>query len=145
MKCHCGHETLGLRRLNHHRKYCAIFWQAVYDEMERIAVMRYGRIVPIAIDEWETYRLADFPAIKTFRGWGKSWTQMQTDSGHGVSALGRGASVAKGAPLKKPRWDRLENFPDYTATYSGEYDSLPPDGLAICAETYAKTGRMVLR
>jgi len=145
MNCICGHNETSMIMLNRHRRNCADFWRGVYDEMARISTMLYGRIVPIAIAEWDSYHSERFPKIKSFRDWGRTWTQVQEESGHGTSPLGRGAAVAKGAPVKQSRWDRLSEFPDYTGTYSAFDDLVPSSNLAVCTDTFERTGRMILR
>jgi len=38
----------------------------------------------------------------------------------------------------------IHSKPDYTGAYNAEYAALP-SGMAVCMETYQKTGRMILR
>lgn len=145
MNCVCGYHDTGKYRLNRHRRQCSQFWQSVYDEMKRIALARYGRVVAISKDEWDSYRPLGYPNCKMMYEWGKPWRQVQEESGHGVSIEGRGAAVLKGPPIQQPRWDSLASIPDYTGKHNEEYLALPEGGMNVCVETYQRTGRMFLR
>lgn len=104
MKCACGYVYAGqfqhgmnnIKMLNHHRRACPAFWQSVYAEMKRIATMLYGTPLAISMAEWNRYRHVDFPSWEGMRNWGKSWSDIQAESGLGKSKRGRGSLAAKG-------------------------------------------------
>lgn len=137
--CACGLEFGGRERLNAHRRDCDAFWQSVYAEMARISTMLYGRPMAISMDEWINYRDHDFPRPKALVTWAGSWTDIQLRSGLGLSSTGRGSLAMK---VKIATVDPLDII-------SGSVEFYPidiwADGLAICTDTYERTGRMMLR
>ena len=141
--CACGASFRGRTTLNAHRRTCDAFWQSIYAEMARISTLLYGSPTAISMDEWNTYKLPDFPNQLAMRHWGREWIDLQMASGLGVSSRGRGSLVAKVklADVKKDPEYRL-NEPADTEFY---HVDAWPDGLAICEATYQRTGRMMLR
>lgn len=141
-RCACGLEFGGYERLNAHRRNCEAFWQSVYAEMERIAIVLYGRPMAISTDEWVRYKSEGFPSWTTFKKWGRRWHVIQEAAGTGVSVRGRGSLVAK-VKLVSPE----EIIDDLAETMTGEFYPIDiwSEGLAICVETYQRTGRMMLR
>lgn len=144
MNCACGYEA-NVLLMNRHRQQCSVFWESIYGAMAKIAITRYGRIVPISREEWNNYRPKGYPNCNTMSNWDIAWRQLQENSGHGVSIPGRGMAVLKGPLIQKPQWGKPVRAADYTGTFSAEYAALPPDGMAVCKRTYQRTGRMILR
>lgn len=164
MKCECGFVFPQMRRglsgrqkINNHRRECPLFWSSVHSEMRRIAMMLYGKLAAISMAEWNRYRSQDFPSWDGMKRWGKTWHEVQDGSGLGTSVKGLGSLVKKGkvaiAKGKAPDDDALHRTMDELAREKRQpfmvdesYQALTgTNGLAICEETYQRTGRMFLR
>lgn len=156
MNCQCGYEpehkpnVSGRLDLNRHRRNCSVFWQAVSAEIGRVATVLYGKPMAVSQAEWTRYRGSDFPSWETMRDWGKSWTQVQLDSGLGVSNRGWGSLSIKGKIADdNVLWRHMEETAKAKRVAimdDAAYTALTErDGFAICESTYRRTGRMILR
>lgn len=164
MQCDCGfifpqmrRGTSGRQTINKHRRECPLFWSAVINEMRRISVLLYGNPMAISLAEWNRYRSPDFPSWDGMKRWGKTWNELQVESGLGVSVRGLGSIVAKGTVATpkgkkandKPLWqemDRIASEKRRPLQVDEAYQALfSVTGFAVCEETYRETGRMVLR
>lgn len=164
MQCECGFIFPKMRRgssgrqtINKHRRECPLFWSAVLKEMRRISTMLYSKPVAISLAEWNRYRSPDFPSWDGMKRWGKTWHELQVESGLGVSVRGLG-SVAKKGPvaIKKGKgandkclWQTMDKIASETRqplqvdeTYQALFSVT---GFAVCQDTYQRTGRMILR
>lgn len=165
MQCDCGFifpenrrgRGIGRQTINKHRRECPLFWSAVIREMIRIAIVLYGTPMAISIAEWNRYRSDEYPSWDGMKRWGKTWLQLQEDSGVGVSIRGLGSVVQKGAvaiPKGKPvndkqLWKELDSIARKNRQplqVDEAYQALfSVDGLTVCDGTYERTGRMMLR
>ncbi len=152
--CPCGYEPPrgkynGKRTLYAHRRQCPTFWQSVYDEMKRIAMVLYDAEIAISWEEWNRYRGEGFPTADTMKAWGHPWEVLQLQSGLGVSSRGRGSLRSKGKIADDAAiWhvmNKLAIVESLVDTPSETYQAFAGDGLPICEETYRRTGRMILR
>ena len=164
MQCACGFQapfgklnskgtlstTPNVKALNRHRRHCAAFWQAVTDEMQRIATELYGAMAPITRGEWDRYRSENMPTHYVFLDWGYSWPLVQRKTGQPVSIRGNGAT----SKARRPETEFEQNLAldcialtirPMTTTVESYLAQTYREGLTICEQSFIKTGRMWVR
>lgn len=164
MICACGYKapfgklnskgtlstTPNIKALNRHRRDCDKFWESVTKEMQRIAMDLYGGTSAISRSEWDRYRAEGMPSHEVFAGWGYPWPQVQRKTGQPVSVRGKGSATWSKAPMTELERNlaldciALTIHP-MTTTVESYMAQTYREGLAICEQSYLRTGRMWLR
>lgn len=155
-KCDCGHKEKTIAAMNKHRRDCDTFWQSVYAEMRRIAMLLYQKPAPVSCKEWTDYRYPRFPGTTAMTtGMGKAWAEIQLNAGMGMGQHGHASTKIKGQPALAPlspkkrsdnRLDLLALQMDIEIMPPEEYAAMiSTEGLPICEQSYRKTGRMWVR
>ena len=164
MQCACGFQapfgktnskgtlstTPNVKALNRHRRHCDTFWQAVTNEMRRIAIELYGDIAPITRGEWDRHRAEGMPSNQVFVDWGLPWTKVQEKTGLPVSVRGKGSASWVKAPLteleKNLALDCIAlTIHPMTTTVESYMAQTYREGLTICEQSFIETGRMWVR
>ena len=155
-KCDCGHKEKTIAAMNKHRRDCDTFWQSVYAEMRRIAMLLYQKPAPVSCKEWTDYRYPRFPGTTAMTtGMGKAWAEIQLNAGMGMGQHGSASTKIKGQPALSPLSPekRSDNRLDLVALQM-DIETMPPEtymastsgeGLPICERSYRETGRMWIR
>lgn len=111
----------------------------------------YGGIHIIGWGMWDTHRPAKYPTAKyllRFYGYAENsagWAAL-VDEHIGIDVKTFTEIMREQGEARAQKRCDLSRLPDYTARPDAEYlAAVAGDGLTICADTYRRTGRMILR
>lgn len=159
MQCACGFQqktgrpNIDAKAMNQHCRTCAAYWEAVYEEMRRIALEQFGGLVPVSRQMWNEFRSGDFPTSDAMVKWEPvvKWPEVQAAAGLGVLKRGKGSLAQRGLEVlgvadSNARLDAIAlSIRPLTTTVETYMAQTSREGLTICERTYLKTGRMWVR
>jgi len=157
MQCACGFQpqtgkpNIDIKTLNQHRSGCSVFWQAIYDDMKRIALTVYGRIAPVSVALWNEFHDPTLPSYEKMKKWCPPWADVQAAAGVGVSSRGKGAILQQvgevlGVTDSNRRLDDVAlSIRPMSTTAENYLAQTYREGLPICEQSYLRTGRMWVR
>lgn len=157
MQCACGFQpqtgkpNIDIKTLNQHRSTCPVFWQAIYDDMKRIAITVYGRVAPVPTSIWNKFHDPALPSYEMMKKWCPPWPDIQSAAGMGVSVRGKGAIAQRGGEVlsadgsNKKLDDIALSIRPMSTTVENYLAQTSREGLPICEKSYLETGRMWVR